>query len=492
MKNLLIQSIITIGRPLKHALHEHRWTCLLVAVTVALTGLMAKSVIIPGYVDPTSRMYTSRLGYASLLRKQGEPFPVETARVERQRLEGRFLGEGLVRSEPIQVPVIPMSRITRVYVREGEQVRKGQLLAELDNTRATIKIEACQAAIETAKAELIRTQIGSAYVLDQERPERDRIRLDQLENEFQIQRELLDMQEQLHKKGVVTREQLLQKQLGIQQTISQLEQTTLGLKVAEQGRGHSVRIAQSAIREAEMALAHRTHEMKDYKIFAATDGLIERCLIHEGEYNQDPGKPAFLIASGQWFEAYLDQTAIGRFGVGDSADVRLEAFPGDVLSGTVTKIQPVVSYNLGGPETNRPMRPLGTGAPEWPATFAVRINIEDGGDRTIVPGLTGFARVRTERDTLAVPRGAVASVSAGKGLVHVVSGEGYQPREVALGFVSNEWYEVRSGLDLGIEVIVDGHQILEPGDRIVVRRDGHENRTAHASLAVADHESPRP
>ena len=446
----------------------HWGITLLVVVTVLLAGGMARLVIWPGYKNPISRMSTSRLGYVALMRQQGKPFPVTTARVEKRTLERRFLGEGLVRSEPIQVPVIPMARIQRVYVQEGQRVEKGQLLAELDNSRARIKVDAAKTAIEIAEAELERTRIGSAYVLDQERPERDEIRLSEFEDEAAIKAELARMQRKLYKQKAVSKVDVLVSGLEAVQARSKWKQTAWALRVATAGKQHSLRIAESAIQEGKLALAHREHELQDYKIYAPADGIIERCLIHEGEYNQDPGKPAFLIASGVWFDAYMDQTAIGKFHVGDSAEVQLEAFAGRTLKGRVTRIHPVVSFNLGGPETNRPIRPLGTGAPEWPATFTVQIEM-DASELPLVPGLTGFARVQTSREGLAVPRSAVVSVSADKAMVfRLLTADSYQLCEVSTGFDSDGWVELCSGLQLGDEVIVSGHEILELGDRIVV------------------------
>lgn len=440
----------------------------LCAMTAFIVGVMVYRIVKPGYTNPLSRMSTSKLGYVSVMRKLGKPFPVETAVVTRREMTGRFVGEGLVRTEPIQVPVIPMARILRVHAHEGQWVKKGQLLAELDDTKARIKIEACRAAIKIAENERTRADIGTAYVLDQERPERDKIRRARLLDEHAIREAQFRMQQELRRKGVTSEAKFLESKLALVETKHQLLEIEHQLDKAERGRVHSMEIAAAAIEESTLSLQHRLAEIKDYKIFAPCDGLIERCLIHEMEYNQDPGKPAFLMASGQWFEAYLDQTAIDQFQVGDAAAIRLEARPGTVYSGRVNKIHPFVSYNLGGPETSRPIRPLGTGAPEWPATFCIEIEFNNRG-QTTVPGLTGFARIESKRETLTVPRTAVTTVSGRRGFVFVMSdnGEHYELREVTLGFENQTHYEVVEGLDVKTRVVSEGHEILEPGDRIV-------------------------
>jgi multidrug efflux pump subunit AcrA (membrane-fusion protein) len=190
-------------------------------------------------------------------------------------------------------------------------------------------------------------------------------------------------------------------------------------------------------------------------------------LVHAGEYNQDPGRPAVLLACGLWFEANLDQTALGKIAVGDRAEVRLSAFQDRLFAGTVERIRPLVNFSLGGPETNRPIRPLGTGAPEWPATFAVRIQF-DSPDPWIVPGLTGYATVMQSRTSLAVPRGSISAISGNRGLAFVVGsdGESFEPRDVVIGATDDQWCEVLEGLSEGEVIIRDGYQVLQPGDRI--------------------------
>ena len=174
-----------------------------------------------------------------------------------------------------------------------------------------------------------------------------------------------------------------------------------------------------------------------------------------------------ILASGLWFEANVDQTSLGQLALGNRVEVRLSAYQDRVLHGTVERIKPLVNFSLGGPETNRPIRPLGTGAPEWPATFAVRIKLEPD-QATIVPGLTGFARIINTRTSVCVPRGCVSATSGNRGIIYVVNEkeDGCVPRDVSVGWTDGGWVEVTSGLTEGEKIIVDGYQVLEPGDQI--------------------------
>jgi HlyD family secretion protein len=447
------------------------WISLTLAVSTAMIVALAITVVMPGYTNPMSRLYSSKFGYGTVLRKLKKPFAVTATRATRRVLSRSCLGEGLIRSEPMIVSIVPMGIIRKRYVKNGDIVKKGQLLAEVDPTKAEIKVGAARAALATAHAELERVRIGSAYVLANERPERDTIRLETAQRELAIQKELLNIELRLQQKGFGQKALILSQQILVTQAESTLRETKFNLGMSSQGVSQSVLIAESAVKEGELALRHRLYELKEYNIYSFADGRIERCLVHEGEYNQDPGKPGFLISVGVWFEANFDQGAFRRLKEGDRAEVRLEAAPERVLKGEVYWVNPFVNYDLGGPESTRPIRPMGTGAPEWPATFEARIHVEEVEGIPFLPGMTGFAITRSESEVLCLPREAVFAITAGKGLVFLVEGDVPHPHEVTLGIIDGDYIEIRGGLGPDQVVVLDGHQILEPGDRIQIVSD---------------------
>lgn len=470
------------------ALREARrqsWLVLLTGLTVFFCAATAYFLIWPAYRNPIARMYTSKLGYSTVLRKTGKPFPVTTAIAAPRELEVRLLGEGLVQSEPVQVPMIGMARIERVFFEEGDRVKAGDVVVQLNDSRIRNKISAAKAALETANAELRRVAIGTVNVLEKERPDRERIRLKAMERESIILNQLLEMYKELSEKNHIAEQQVLEKELEAIRATASFQELQLNTNVAEEGLKESIRMAESSIREAALQVEHRELELLDYQSIAPADGIVERVLVHEGEYNQDPGRPAMLLASGLWFELYLDQTAIGQVEPGAKVEIRLAAFQNQLFQATVTKVRPMVNFSLGGPETNRPIRPLGTGSPEWPATFAVRANF-DNPNPAIVPGLTGFGRVRMIRKSICVPQGTVTAISANRGIVFVVdeSGSGFEPRNVTTAASDDAWVEITEGLAEGEQVIVDGYQVLQPGDRIACEPHALESQNTSPSEPI--------
>jgi HlyD family secretion protein len=472
--------------------HLQRWTkvflpdirtMLAAGVTLLLCCVTIFFLIWPSYKNPKARMYTSKLGYASVLRKTGQAFPVQTASVELRDIEVRFLGEGLVQSEPVQVPMVGMARIEKVCVEEGDFVKAGDVLVLLDESRIRNKIAGAKAALTTAQAELRRVSIGTVNVLDKERPDRERIRLNAMEREADILKQLMATYTALNREKFVSEQDVLEKELETVRATASFHELQLNTTIAEEGLKESLRMAECSIQEAALQVEYRELELRDYQSIAPADGIVERVLVHEGEYNQDPGRPAMLLASGLWFELYLDQTAMGQIDLGGKVEVRLAAFQNEVFEATVTKVRPLVHFSHGGPETNRPIRPLGTGSPEWPATFSVRATFINP-SKKIVPGLTGFGRAVLTRKSLTVPEGSVTGISGNRGIAYVVdeSGRNFELRPVTTAATHDGWLEVVDGLKLGERVIVEGHQVLEQGDLIQCESVPEMNRIEQVQL----------
>jgi hypothetical protein len=174
-----------------------------------------------------------------------------------------------------------------------------------------------------------------------------------------------------------------------------------------------------------------------------------------------------VLAVGLWFEAYFDQTALGDIVKDQTVDVHLAARPGDTFTGRVANVDPIVSYTTGGPETGTPVRPIGTGGPEWPATFQVRIAIAPEMMAGLAPGLTGFAHLVVVHDAVAVPAGAMAPISSGNGMLAIMEDSNHWSlRRAHFGAMTDGWLEILDGITLGEKVIVQGHDVLRPGDRV--------------------------
>lgn len=441
----------------------------LVGLTALVAIFLVVKIIAPAYTRPANATYPSRLGYLAVQRRAGTPFPVETALVGTRALSEVVLGEGRMVSEQVRVPLIPVGKIAEVRVREGDLVHEGALLATMDASFAQFRLDTARLELAVAQAEIERVKLGSSYEMALERPKRENINLAAIRKQIALWKDKAAATKKLFDQGIVSRTQYQEVQIQLAEAERELEASELGVSVSSAGQPHSVAIAESVAKEKQFAVEQRERELAECEIRAPAGGIIERVLCHPGEYNQAPGTPAFLIAAGLWFEAHVDQVAIHKITVGDEATVQLEALPGRPLTGRVIAVVPIVTYSSAGPETSRPVRATGAGAPEWPTTFTARIEFTDEDRARLVPGLTGFVRIESSREVLAIPQSALSSISASSGVVHVVEGDGQRDlRRVRIGATREGWVEIAEGLSAGEKIIVAGHEDLEPGDRIAV------------------------
>ena len=433
-------------------------------------SVLFAAVIIPAWQNPRSKFYGSGLGFPSVMRRLGKPLPIEIAAARHALFSRWIMGEGTYASLPLLAPVIPMSIVTQVLTKPGDRVVKGQVLARLDRTLATTKLESAILAMETSKAELARVRLGSAYVLAQERPAMERVNLTAEQQLLSQKEEKVTKFREAFGRGAVSRTALLGVEGEFTEATRMVDKARLQMVMSEKGVLESIEIAENALKDAEQGVRHRRRELDDYEVRSPGDGIVERILINPGEYNQDSGKPGFVIASGNWFEAYFDQADFSDVQQNQAAEIHLEAMPGRSFTGRVSLIVPVVSFNQGGPEISRPIRPRGSGAAEWAATFRAQIQFE-ANPSEVALGMTGFARIHMDRESLAVPRGALVSVSAGSGFVYIVTADGrWETRIVGVGMVDDTKAEILSGLKEDDLVIVRGHWSLKKGDAIRVER----------------------
>jgi multidrug efflux pump subunit AcrA (membrane-fusion protein) len=170
-------------------------------------------------------------------------------------------------------------------------------------------------------------------------------------------------------------------------------------------------------------------------------------------------------------DALIPEREVGQLRTGLSAEVRLEAFPGETFSAVLTQLSPVVD----------------------PVSRTKRITLRfDQPDPRINPGM--FARIklntRTYENVVSVPQEALVE-QRGRTVVYVLytaqqdedSGREYyngapagtprvEMREVISGVIVDREAEIKSGLTPGEIVVVQGQQFLTDGApvRVIGRR----------------------
>ena len=168
-------------------------------------------------------------------------------------------------------------------------------------------------------------------------------------------------------------------------------------------------------------------------------------------------------------EALIPEREVGRLRTGLAAEISLEAFPGETFAARVTQVSPVVD----------------------PVSRTMKITMHfDRSDGRIRPGM--FARVRlntrTYENVVSIPQEAIVE-HRGRTVVYVLyvsqtdderdyyngapaGTPRVELREVSVGVTVNREVEIRSGLEAGEAVVIQGQQLLTDGApvRVIGRR----------------------
>ena len=448
----------------------NRLTATVVLAVILILGAGA-FVLWPAYKNPASRLYTTKLGYLNLQRIFKVGFKADAIQPVYHDFDVPILGEGIMEANFYNVPVVPTASIKTLNVEEGDEVKEGQVLAELDQTMALLNISSAKLALANAQAEQKRVEAGSVNLLVAERPEKDQVDLKGLAQLVSSAKSKVEMYTKLEKEGASAKLELInaKEELTNAENNYNLAKVSAGMSTA--GFPKSQEIALNAVNDAENQLKQREEALKYYDVTTPAAGIVDRVLIRGGEYNQSPGNVGFIVASGMWFEANVDQRAIGDVHEGMDATVNFEAYPGRSFPAKVERVVPIVTFSTGGPETTTPVRPLGTGSPEWPATFKVRLQVDAEGIK-LRPGMTGFARlVMRHPNALAIPREAISSLSAGKGVVRTVDSSGkIMTTLVTFGNVDDRYVEITGGLTPADWVLSNNPRFLRDDDKVSITR----------------------
>jgi Cu(I)/Ag(I) efflux system membrane fusion protein len=190
-------------------------------------------------------------------------------------------------------------------------------------------------------------------------------------------------------------------------------------------------------------LAARGEEKQTVKVFAPRSGIITSLHVREGMFVK-PEMEVMSLAdlSSVWMQAEVFEAQADWVAEGQSAEARLGYMPGEVFSGQVDYVYPVLD-----PETR---------------TLRVRLFFDNPGER-LKPNMYAAVTIfgSTHQDALTIPRDALIRAE-GNDRVIVALGEGrYRSQEVMTGIESGPWVEIIAGLEAGSMVVTSAQFLID-------------------------------
>lgn len=197
--------------------------------------------------------------------------------------------------------------------------------------------------------------------------------------------------------------------------------------------------------------------LEDATIRASFSGIVSARFVEAGDVvspktkllellEAEPDAPRSIALH---FIAFVPERRIGAIHAGGRVDIALDAYPGKIFSGNLTRIYPEVD-----PKTR---------------SVAVEITLRNP-DGRLRPGLSGTAEViiREKKDAVLVPTESLLTRPDGRELCFIVKGDRAEARPVKRGIESAGLVEIVEGLSGGEQVIVRGQHRLKEGAPVQV------------------------
>ena len=190
------------------------------------------------------------------------------------------------------------------------------------------------------------------------------------------------------------------------------------------------------------ALANNKQEMKPtVSIYSKQGGVVTNVSIMEGDYVMD-GDPLFDIAdlSTLWAEAELYSTEAGTLENNEPVTIRVEGFSEKTWNSRISFAAPQLEVQS--------------------KINLIRAEISNI-NMKLKPGMQATLLLReTPRKTLVLPLNALLQDSKGATVWIKKKDGSYESRRVVIGIESNDIIEIRSGVELGEEVVISGGYLL--------------------------------
>ena len=327
-------------------------------------------------------------------------------------------------------------RVRRLHANIKDQVRKGQVIAELE--KADLEALVAQSRAEARLAEAKLSALSELFPREVARAEADVARWDAT---VALARKDRERQRVLMERTITAQSGVDQAQELLAVSEAQLAAARKALELVQVQHTESVRQAEAERDRDRAALANAEVQLSYALITAPISGVVGSVSTQEGEtVAAGLNAPTFVtiidLARLQ-VEAYVDEVDIGKISVGQSALFTVDAFPADDFKGQVVAIYPKATIQ------------------DNVVKYVVAVDILTPYEGRLRPEMTASVAIQLgARQVLAIPSSAVRR-EGGKHFVLVSANGRQELREVRLGWKDGSWTEVAGGLTAGQQIVLD-------------------------------------
>jgi HlyD family secretion protein len=286
-------------------------------------ALIIVAVVLVGAAVVAANMYFRR--------ETGVVVNAETIRT--RDLEALVSASGKVQPKRrVNISANRPGRVTRLAVEEGQRVKAGQFLLEIDPRSLEGQLQRSEAGVAAAESGLAQARVSL---------EQARVNLGQAHSNLSLAQQNLKRQEELWKDGLTTRQDLDRAQNEVAVRESDVKAREQEVKARQQ----EITTREIGIRQEKAGLATTRYDLDQVIISAPMDGIVTRRNIEEGETAvvgtmNNAGTVLLEIADMSVIEAEVevDETDIPTVQLGQTAAITIDAVPDRTFRGRITEI----------------------------------------------------------------------------------------------------------------------------------------------------------
>ena len=339
---------------------------------------------------------------------------VEVAKVSRGNISAYITVVGnLIGQATVDVAPKAGGRLRSVNVKLGDQVRRGQVIAKIDDQELLEQVNQAEASHQVAEAGVRRSEADLSLALTN-----------------------VERARNLYGRQLLPKQQLDDAEARYTSAVAQLDLSR-------------AQVAQSAsrLRELKINLANTT-------VVSPTDGFVSQRLVDPGAWvSQNAPVVVVVDIASLRLVANVVEKDLKSVNAGDKAVVEVDAFPGENFNGHIARVSPILD-----PATR---------------TAAMEIEIPNRGYR-LKPGM--YAKVTLEIETrnnvLMVPKIALIDSGGSRGVYQPNDQGRAEFKVVRVGLEDNEKAEVLDGLSEGEIVVSTGAGALRRDDQLLIAGNG--------------------
>jgi HlyD family secretion protein len=310
--------------------------------------------------------------------KREKGLTVTTEVIRSRDLEAVVSASGKVQPKRlVKISAETSGRVVNLAVNEGDRIRKGQFLLQIDPKSLSTRVESGSASLMAAEQSL--DQLRQAI-------ETAKVQLQQAQQTLARQRNLWAQQ-------LTTREAL-----------EKAENDVRSAESAVQEREKQIRPQESRIAQERAGLESMRYDLSKVRIESTIDGIVTRRNVQEGETAvigtmNNAGTVLLELADMSLIQAEVevDETNVPHVQLGQRAKITIDAIPDKSFKGHVTEIG------------NSPIQVAGAATSTQATNFLVKVMIDEPIPE-VRPGFTCTADITTatRKEVVSVPIPAVA------------------------------------------------------------------------------------